>query len=198
MAAYSVSPGNFWDIGNYSRCSKRITDSNVLLDDLIKMFSERSEIEAKYSKKLTDWHDRWSKHLELSPATYATMKTAQLGTLKEASDRAKIHVDCWSKIHNQVVETIKREKEAKYHKAFVGIKEAKELEEEFGKAQKPWAAAYAKVQRAKKNYHSACKQRDLAQSALDIGKQDGELPMEKVYFPFWILKYIHAKSVCSC
>jgi len=178
MAAYNVSPGNFWEIGNYTRCCKRITDSNNLCDDLIKMYTERAEIEAKYSKKLTDWHERWSKHLEASPAVYATMKTAHLGTLKEAHDRAIIHMDCWTKIHNQVVETIKREKESKYHKAFVGIKEYKELDEEFGKAQKPWATAFGKVQRAKKNYHSACKSRDSAKLNLDQNKDVA--PPEKI------------------
>lgn len=180
MAAYNVSPGNFWDVGNYTRCSKRITDSHVLLDDLIKMFNERAEIEAKYSKRLTEWHTKWSKYIETSPATYATMKTAQLGNLQEANDRAKIHMDCWGKIHNQVVEAIKREKESKYHKALVGIKEAKSLDDEFSKAQKPWAAAFAKVHRAKKNYHTACKQKDSTQLQIEQAKKDPDYPAEKV------------------
>jgi Fes/CIP4 homology domain. len=181
MATYNVSPGNFWDVGNFSRCSKRIIDSNNLCDDLIKMYTERAEIEAKYSRKLTDWHERWTKHLDSSSAVYATMKTAHLGTLKEGNERAIIHMDCWGKIHNQVVEFIKREKESKYHKAFVGIKESKELDEEFTKAQKPWATAYGKVQRAKKNFHSACKQRDAANMNLEQANKEGEVPMEKVY-----------------
>lgn len=206
MAAYNVSPGNFWDVGNFSRCSKRITDSNVLLDDLTKMFAERAEIEAKYSKKLTDWHTRWSKYIESSPATYATMKTAQLGTLQEASDRAKIHMDCWGKIHNQVVEAIKRQKESKYHKAFVGIKEAKELEDEYTKAQKPWAGAYTKVQKAKKNYHAACKQMESTQMAIDQAKKDAEIPELKVRIKTFLFKHSvleventnRLNSYCSC
>lgn len=180
MAAYNVTPGNFWDIGNYSRSVKRINDSCAFNDTLIKMFADRADIETKYSKKLTDWHARWTKILETSPM-YATMKTAALGSLKEAEDRSKIHMECWSKLHDQVVETIKRHKESHYHhKPLLGIKEARDYEEEFSKSQKPWAAAYTKVQRAKKNYHSACKQLETSKQNLSVANNDSETPLEKI------------------
>ena len=179
MAAYTVSPGNFWDIGNYSRTIKRITDNNIFCDELIKMFTERADIETKYSKRLTDWHEKWTKTLEVS-CMYATMKTAALGTLKEAQDRAIIHMDCWRKIHDQAVETIKRNKETNYHKALIGLKEAKEYEEEFAKAQKPWAIAHKKVQGAKKNYHSACKQREISSQNLAAANKDSDVNIDKV------------------
>lgn len=37
------------------------------------------------------------------------------------------------------------------------IKERKEMEDAFKKAQKPWAKTLAKVEKCKAEYHSACK-----------------------------------------
>lgn len=200
MAAYNVTPGNFWEIGNYMRTVKRINESNLFCDDLIKMFTERADIESKYSKRLSDWHEKWTKLLETS-CMYATMKTASLGALKESKDRSIIHMDCWTKIHNQTVETIKRNKESNYHKGFaVGLKEAKEYEEDFAKAQKPWAVAYGKVQRAKKNYHSACKSREVATQNLSAANKDSEVPIDKVcIFKLWkvsgVKPYLRSMSI---
>ena len=36
---YSITPANFWEIGVYTRTGKRITESNLFCDDLIKMFT---------------------------------------------------------------------------------------------------------------------------------------------------------------
>ena len=61
---------------------------------------------------------------------YATLKNAALGVLSEAQERAKIHMDCYGKLHNQVLESIKRWKNQTYHKHFLGHwKETKEVRE---------------------------------------------------------------------
>lgn len=145
----------------------------------MKMFTERADIESKYSKRLQDWHEKWTKLLE-SSCMYASMKTAALGSIKEAKDRSLIHVDCSMKIHNQTVENIRRNKESSYHKAFVGLKECKEYEEAFAKAQKPWATAFTKVQRTKKNFHSACKQVEIATQNHNTASKDSEVPIDKI------------------
>ncbi|XP_065646838.1 protein kinase C and casein kinase substrate in neurons protein 1 isoform X1 [Hydra vulgaris] len=179
MGSNTINNNNFWDIDNYQRCVKRIGESSALCDDLVKMFNERIEIEAKYGKKLDDWHEKWSKALENS-CMYATTKIAALGTIKEAQDRAKVHMDCCMKMQNQVIETIKRWKESNYHHKIFGLKEAKEYEQEFAKAQKQWANAYNKIQKAKGNYHSACKNREACASLLNNAKQDTETLPEKI------------------
>lgn len=177
--ASSGTPGNFWDIGNYVRTTKRITDNNLFCDDLMKMFTERADIESKYSKKLQEWYEKWTKVLE-SSCMYASMKAAALGTLKEALDRSVIHMDSCKKLHSEVVESVKRNKETNYHKAFVGLKECKEYDEEFAKAQKPWATAFTKVQRVKKNFHSACKQHEIASQNLSNANKENEIHTDKV------------------
>ena len=181
MGTCNINNSNFWDIDNYQKCVKRIGESSALCDDLTKMFTERIEIESKYGKKLDDWHEKWSKALETS-CMYATMKAAALGTLREAQDRAKVHMDCCMKLQNQVIETIKRWKESNYHHKIFGIKEAKEFEQDFSKAQKQWATAYNKIQKAKNNYHNACKNREVCSSTLNTAKQDTEALPEKVIF----------------
>eukprot|EP00795_Rhopilema_esculentum_P011322 gene11322-21513_t len=67
-------------------------------------------------------------------------------------------------------------------KEFQGIFKSmeQEAEEEFAKAQKPWAEAYGKVQRAKRNYHSACKSYNNATQAVSAATKDDNIPAEKI------------------
>ena len=52
------------------------------------------------------------------------------------------------------MENIKNWKKQNYHKQMLGgLKEAKELDKDFEKAQKPWAKLQKKVNEAKKNYY---------------------------------------------
>jgi len=169
----------FWELGNYKKTVKRVDDGAILCDDIYRMISERAEIEAKYARKLTAWEEKWKKQTENGPL-YATMKNAMLGVLREAGGRAKIHMDCYGMLQNQVLESIKQWKNESYHKNFMGNwKETKEVDEEFARAQKPWAEAFGKVQRAKKNYHAACKACQNASQALKNAEQDANMTKEK-------------------
>ncbi len=117
----------FWDVGNFKKTVKRIDDGAVICDDILRMVHERAEIEAKYAKKLTVWEDKWRKQVENGPM-YATMKEAFSGVLSEAQERAKIQMDCFTRLHNQVIESVKRWKNQSYHKHFLGHwKETKEV-----------------------------------------------------------------------
>eukprot|EP00794_Sanderia_malayensis_P018151 gene18151-19962_t len=179
MAAVNSSE-SFWDIGHFKKAVKRVDDGAVVCDELLKMIAERAEIESKYARKLTAWDEKWRKQVQNGPM-YATMKNAYLGVLTEAQDRARIHVDCYGKLHNQVVESVKTWKNQQYHKNFMGYwKETKELDEEFTKAQKPWGEGFNKVQRAKRNYHSACKNHEIASEALSTAsKEEGFAPEKR-------------------
>ena len=55
-----------------------------------------------------------------------------------------------------------------------------QVDEEFAKAQKPWAEAFGKVQRAKRNYHAACKAYDGASQAVNAASKDENFPPEKI------------------
>jgi len=43
---------DFWKVNSYKKTVKRIDDGSRMCDDLMKMVSERSEIESQYSAKL--------------------------------------------------------------------------------------------------------------------------------------------------
>ena len=106
---------------------KRVDDGAIVCDEIHRMVSERAEIEAKYARKLTAWEEKWKRQTENGPM-YATMKNALLGVLSEAGGRAKVHMDSYSKLHNQVLESIKQWKNEEYHKNFMGNwKETKEV-----------------------------------------------------------------------
>ena len=54
----------FPQIGNYKRTTKRIEDGNRLCDDLMKLVSERAEIEKMYAKSLKEWAKKWNNIIE--------------------------------------------------------------------------------------------------------------------------------------
>ena len=114
-------------LGNYKKAVKRIDDGAIICDEMVRMVNERAEIEAKYARKLTAWEEKWKKQADNGPL-YATMKNAVTGVIREAQERAKVHMDCVGKLHNQVLESIKRWKSETYHKHFMGYwKETKEV-----------------------------------------------------------------------
>jgi hypothetical protein len=43
---------DFWKVNSYKKTVKRIDDGGKLCDDLLKMISERSEIESQHANKL--------------------------------------------------------------------------------------------------------------------------------------------------
>lgn len=51
-------------VGNYKRTTKRIEDGNRLCDDLMKLVSERAEIEKMYAKSLKEWAKKWNNIIE--------------------------------------------------------------------------------------------------------------------------------------
>lgn len=51
-------------VGNYKRTTKRIEDGNRLCDDLMKLVSERAEIEKMYAKNLKEWAKKWNNIIE--------------------------------------------------------------------------------------------------------------------------------------
>ena len=60
------------------------------------------------------------------------------------------------------------------------IKERKEIEDAFKKAQKPWWKLLSKVNKAKSDYHNACKTEKSASNQERNASGDSSLSMDQV------------------
>lgn len=157
-----ASSDSFWEIGQYKKTVKRIEDGLDLCQDLMRLIKEREEIEAAYAKSLQTWSKKWSEQIEKGPA-YGTTKAAWRGVLDEAESLSDVHLRVRDRLHDEAYSTIKIWAKENYHKNTFGtIKEGKETEDAFKKAQKPWAKLYNKVDKAKKDYFQACRQERTA------------------------------------
>lgn len=151
-----ASSDSFWEPGNYKRTTKRIEDGLKLSNDLLQLIQERSDIEKAYAKNLKTWSKKWSDLIEKGPE-YGTTEAAWKGVLVEAERLCDLHTRVKDKLNNGVTTDIKLWQKDSYHKSMMQLKEKKEMDDAFKKAQKPWAKLLAKVNKAKTDYHTACK-----------------------------------------
>lgn len=66
------------------------------------------------------------------------------------------------------------------HQTVLHIKERKEMEESFKKAQKPWCKLLSKVNKTKNEYHIACKGEKSASNQERNASADSSLSMDQV------------------
>ncbi|ELT91899.1 hypothetical protein CAPTEDRAFT_20646 [Capitella teleta] len=154
-----LQPGSdsFWEVDCFKRTVKRQDDGFRLCQDLMQLIQDRAEIEKHYAKSLKTWSKKWHDSIEKGPE-YGTTEAAWKSTLSEADSLADIHLAMKDKMLNEVQAEIKRWRSENFHKTMLSqTKEAKTLEDEFKKAQKPWAKRYLKVLDSKKKFHQACK-----------------------------------------
>ncbi|XP_071512647.1 protein kinase C and casein kinase substrate in neurons protein 1 isoform X5 [Panulirus ornatus] len=162
-AIYATSD-SFWEVGNYKRTTKRIEDGNRLCDDLMKLVSERAEIEKIYAKNLKEWAKKWNNIIEKGPE-YGTTEAAWKGVLMEAEQRCDLHMRVKENLINDVHSNVKQWQRDNFHKSMMGqLKEKKDIEDMFKKAQKPWAKLLEKVNKSRADYHNACKSERSAQN----------------------------------
>lgn len=147
---------SFWEPGNYKKTTKRIEDGYKLCQELISLVSERADIERNYAKAMKAWSKKWNDAIEKGPE-YGTTEAAWKGSLVEADRRCDLHYRIRDKLANDVVNKIKQWQKDNYHKSMMNIKEKKDMEDTFKKAQKPWTKLLQKVEKAKTDYHTACK-----------------------------------------
>ncbi|CAH2087814.1 unnamed protein product [Euphydryas editha] len=62
----------------------------------------------------------------------------------------------------------------------IQLKERKEMDEAFKKAQKPWAKLLQKVERTRLEYHTACKQERTAQNQERNASGDSSLSPDQI------------------
>ncbi|XP_021942608.1 protein kinase C and casein kinase substrate in neurons protein 1 isoform X3 [Zootermopsis nevadensis] len=147
---------SFWEPGNYKRTTKRIEDGYRLCNDLVTLIQERADIEKAYAKSLKGWSKKWNDLIEKGPE-YGTTEAAWKGVLGEADRLCDLHLKVRDNLCNDVVQQVKTWQKDTYHKSMIQIKERKEMEDSFKKAQKPWSKLLAKVNKTKVDYHTACK-----------------------------------------
>ncbi|XP_076056480.1 protein kinase C and casein kinase substrate in neurons protein Synd isoform X3 [Oratosquilla oratoria] len=152
-----ASSDSFYEIGNYKRTTKRIEDGNKLCDDFMKLLQERSDIEKMYAKSLKEWSKKWNNIIEKGPE-YGTTEAAWKGILMESDQRYELHMRVRENLINEVQNNVKQWQKDTFHKSMMGqLKEKKDIEDMFKKAQKPWSKLFLKVNKAKADYHNACK-----------------------------------------
>ncbi|TFK03757.1 Spermatogenesis-associated protein 19 [Platysternon megacephalum] len=161
-AAAEEITDSFWEVGNYKRTVKRIDDGHRLCNDLMNCVHERAKIEKAYAQQLTDWSKRWRQLIEKGPQ-YGSLERAWGAMMTEADKVSELHQDVKNSLLNEDFEKVKNWQKDAYHKQIMGgFKEAKEADDGFRKAQKPWAKKMKEVETAKKAYHLACKEEKLA------------------------------------
>lgn len=178
--AVYTSTDSFWEVGNYKRTTKRIEDGNRLCDDLMKLVSERAEIEKMYAKSLKEWAKKWNNIIEKGPE-YGTTEAAWKGVLMEAEQRCDLHMRVRENLINEVHSNVKQWQRDSYHKSMMGqLKEKKDIEDMFKKAQKPWSKILEKVNKSKADYHNACKNERSAQNQERNAGGDSSLSPDQV------------------
>lgn len=177
----SVMPGSesFWEPGNYKRTTKRIDDGERLCKDLILLVQERANIEKEFAKQLKSWSSKWNSLIEKGPE-YGTTEAAWKAVLNEADRRSEAHIRVRDNLNNEVITSIKNWQKDNFHKQLMQIKEKKELEDQFKRAQKPWVKLLEKCDKAKSNYHLACKNEKSAVNQERNATKDSSLSQDAV------------------
>lgn len=170
---------SFWEPGNYKRTTKRIEDGQKLCDSLIALVQERAEIEKSYAKALKNWSKNWNDKIEKGPE-YGTTEAAWKGVLVESERLCDLHLRVKENLCNDIIQQVKTWQKETYHKSMMTLKERKEMEDAFKKAQKPWAKLLQKVEKAKAEYHNSCKTERTAANMERNASADSSLSPDQV------------------
>jgi len=148
---------SFWEVGGYKPNIRRIRNGANQLDDYTKCIKERLELEQKYGKALQAWHAKWSSHVD-SNVSGSIVKDLWLNILEEGREMSKSHLEVKDRCNDELVKTLGLFRKENYHySAMRGMRESKDMDEEFEKAQRQWKKLLEKADTAKKNYHAACR-----------------------------------------
>jgi len=155
---------SFFEPGQYLLCIKRYEFGNELIDRLLTMFDERSNIELSYVNALRNWSRKWHAELIKQPE-YVTNKKVWDQTVTTGEQMADIHQTIISNLNDSIVPKLRQWRKDNYEKSLIHYKKSKEYEKEFEHVQKPWNKVLELVQESKRIYHDACK---LLQNAKQI------------------------------
>ena len=116
----------------------------------------------------------------LAGPEYGTTEAAWKAVLNEADRRCELHLRVKDNLVNDVIQSIKNWQKDNYHKQLMQIKEKKELDDQFKRAQKPWVKLLEKVEKAKSSYHIACKNEKSAVNQERNATKDSSLSQDSV------------------
>ncbi|CAF0799528.1 unnamed protein product [Rotaria sordida] len=175
---YLPQTDSFWEMGKYNRVVKRCDDGNKLTTDLVSMISERAELEKTFSKMLKGWSKKWSDYVAKS-SEFGSMSSAWKAIMGEADASAEVHQTVHDELQNDIIPAIKTWQKTKYVKSMMHVKPTKDFDDEFKRAQKPWAKLYVKVDKYKRDYHTATKNLKMAETQENNSKLDGSVPSDQ-------------------
>ena len=118
--------------------------------------------------------------------------------LVEADRRCELHLKVKDNLVNEIVNSIKNWQKDNYHKQMLQLKEKKEMEDQFKKAQKPWAKLLEKVDKTKNNYHLACKNEKTAVNQERNATKDSSLSQDQVGLLINMCGNVRIVSIQSC
>lgn len=144
-------PSGFWDVEGYRIVGKRISDTSLVMDELIRMANERVALERKIAKMMQQFSNRWEERFAKMPPW--TLGEACKGICSEATALAAAHVETEKAIMESVIPELTRFRAVHYAKSFGSIKVIKESMRGFERASKAYNKTVIEAEKQKKIYY---------------------------------------------
>ncbi|XP_074872213.1 protein kinase C and casein kinase substrate in neurons protein 1-like [Carettochelys insculpta] len=153
---------SFWMPNQYQRTVRRLDEGSHVCNQMVSCFRERARIEGSYARHLGAWVQKWRPLVDASPL-YGTVRRAWQAFLDTTERLGRLQQDTQRALLAEELARVRGWQRDNYHRKLLGgFREARELENGFRRAQRPWARRLHKVEKAKAAYHRACRKEHMA------------------------------------